>query len=80
MIFENFDPKEDKIFRIIDNEGAVVNIELMPEIDDETVIKAYKACFIQGQLMKWLFHISDREECIHTLRISGKRQFLLLPA
>ena len=43
MIFKDFDPKEDKIFRIIDNEGAVVNIELMPEIDDETVIKAYKA-------------------------------------
>lgn len=43
MIFDDFDPKEDKIFRIIDNEGVTVNDTLMPEIDDETVVKAYKA-------------------------------------
>ncbi|MCE5344907.1 MAG: pyruvate dehydrogenase (acetyl-transferring) E1 component subunit alpha [Bacteroidales bacterium] len=43
MIFKDFDPKEDKIFRIIDNEGVVINNELMPDIDDETVVKAYKA-------------------------------------
>ncbi|MDP4227788.1 MAG: pyruvate dehydrogenase (acetyl-transferring) E1 component subunit alpha, partial [Bacteroidota bacterium] len=43
MIFDDFDPKEDKIFRIIDNEGVTVNDQLMPEIDDETVVKAYKA-------------------------------------
>jgi pyruvate dehydrogenase E1 component alpha subunit len=43
MIFNDFDPKEDKIFRLIDNEGVVLNPALMPDLDDETVIKAYKA-------------------------------------
>jgi pyruvate dehydrogenase E1 component alpha subunit len=43
MIFNNFDPKENKIFRIIDNEGDIINDELLPDIDNETVVKAYKA-------------------------------------
>ena len=43
MIFNKFDPQEDKIFRIIDNEGKVLNSELMPELDDQTVVKAYKS-------------------------------------
>lgn len=43
MKFSEFDPKEDKIFRVIDNEGVIINNELMPDIDDETVIKAYRA-------------------------------------
>ncbi len=43
MIFNDFDPKEDKTFRLIDNEGVVLNQALMPDLDDETVIKAYKA-------------------------------------
>ena len=42
MIFEQFDPREDKILRIIDNEGEVINKELMPDLDDEAIIKAYK--------------------------------------
>ena len=42
MIFKEFDPLEDKILRIIDNDGKVINKELMPDIDDETIIKAYK--------------------------------------
>jgi pyruvate dehydrogenase E1 component alpha subunit len=43
MIFKNFDPRQDKILRIIDNEGEVINSELMPELDDETILKAYKS-------------------------------------
>jgi len=43
MIFDQFDPREDKILRIIDNEGEVINKELMPDLDDETIIKAYKS-------------------------------------
>ena len=39
MIFNDFDPREDKIFRIIDNDGKVINKELMPDLDDETVIQ-----------------------------------------
>jgi pyruvate dehydrogenase E1 component alpha subunit len=42
MIFDNFDPKENKIFRIIDNEGDTVNAELMPDIKNEAIVKAYK--------------------------------------
>lgn len=43
MIFKNFDPRENKILRIIDNDGNVLEKELMPDLDDETVIKAYKS-------------------------------------
>ena len=43
MIFDHFDPREDKILRIIDNEGEVINKDLMPDLDDETIIKAYKS-------------------------------------
>ncbi|MDD4970015.1 MAG: pyruvate dehydrogenase (acetyl-transferring) E1 component subunit alpha [Paludibacter sp.] len=43
MIFDHFDPREDKILRIIDNEGDVLNPELMPDLDDEAIIKAYKS-------------------------------------
>jgi len=43
MIFNDFNPLEDKTFRIIDNDGKVINNELLPVLDDETVIKAYKA-------------------------------------
>jgi pyruvate dehydrogenase E1 component alpha subunit len=42
-IFNDFDPRNDKILRIIDNEGEVLNKELMPDLDDETIIKAYKS-------------------------------------
>ncbi len=43
MIFENFDPRENKILRIIDNEGEVLDSQLMPDLDNETIIKAYKS-------------------------------------
>lgn len=43
MIFQDFDPVEDKLFKLIDNEGKVIDKTLMPDIDDTTVINAYKA-------------------------------------
>jgi pyruvate dehydrogenase E1 component alpha subunit len=43
MIFKDFDPREDKILRIIDNDGEVLNKELMPDLEDETIAKAYKS-------------------------------------
>ena len=42
MIFKEFDPLEDKILRIIDNDGKVINPKLMPDLDNDTIIKAYK--------------------------------------
>lgn len=41
-IFRDFNPLEDKMLSVIDNEGHVVNKQYMPEVDDETVIDAYK--------------------------------------
>lgn len=43
MIFDDFDPREDKVFRIIGNEGEVLNKKLLPDLDDETILKAYKS-------------------------------------
>jgi pyruvate dehydrogenase E1 component alpha subunit len=41
-IFRDFNPLEDKMMCIIDNEGNVVNEKYMPELDDETIVNAYK--------------------------------------
>jgi len=43
MIFDHFDPRKDEILRIIDNDGEVLNKELMPDLTDETIIQAYKS-------------------------------------
>ena len=43
VFFDHFDPREDITLRIIDNEGDIINPEFMPDLDDETVIKAYKS-------------------------------------
>ncbi len=42
MIFDDFNPKEDKMFGIIDNEGVIINAEFMPDMSDDDVVKAYK--------------------------------------
>jgi len=42
-IFKDFDPSKDKILRIMDNDGNVLDKELFPDLDDETIIKAYKS-------------------------------------
>ncbi len=41
-IFRDFDPIEDKMLQVIDNEGNVVNESLMPALEDEMIIDAYK--------------------------------------
>ena len=41
MIFKEFNPVEDKIFRIMDDEGKVINKNYMPELDDDLIRKAY---------------------------------------
>lgn len=41
-LFEEYNPLEDKIFRIIDNDGKVINPKKMPDLDDPFVIQAYK--------------------------------------
>ena len=43
MIFNDFDPAENKMVQLIDNDGKVVDEQLMPEVDDELIIRAYKA-------------------------------------
>lgn len=41
-MFEKYNPIEDKIFRIVDNEGKVINTEWFPEISQDDILKAYK--------------------------------------
>ncbi len=41
-MFEEYNPLKEKIFRVIDNEGKVINKKWMPEITDKKLIKAYK--------------------------------------
>ncbi|MCX6230148.1 MAG: pyruvate dehydrogenase (acetyl-transferring) E1 component subunit alpha [Bacteroidetes bacterium] len=41
-MFEEYNPINEKIFRVIDNDGKVINKKWMPEIDNERLVKAYK--------------------------------------
>ena len=45
--FRDFNPLEDKMLRVTDNEGHVVNKKLMPKLSDETVIGVYKDMFYE---------------------------------
>ena len=44
-IFHEFNPIEDKILRVIDKDGKVVNKKWMPNLSDERIIGAYKQMF-----------------------------------
>ena len=48
MIFDQFDPREDKILRIIDNEGEVINKELMPTWMMKPSSKRIRRCCMPG--------------------------------
>ena len=41
-IFRDYNPIENKMLQVIDNEGHVVDQDRMPALDDETIIEAYK--------------------------------------
>jgi pyruvate dehydrogenase E1 component alpha subunit len=43
MLFDDYNPIENKLFQIIDNEGKILHPSLMPEMDNEILIKAYKS-------------------------------------
>lgn len=92
MIFKEFNPLEDKMLRIIDNNGKVVNPELMPELDDETIVKAYKemlfervademAVSYQRQGRMYTFPPNQGQEAIHIAAgMNMKENDWLVPA
>ena len=41
-MFKEFNPAEDKILRVIDNDGKIINKKWMPELEDSQIVKAYK--------------------------------------
>lgn len=41
-VFRDFNPLDDRMLQVIDNNGVVVNEELMPALSDETIVDAYK--------------------------------------
>jgi len=43
MIFQEFNPVEDKIFRIIDNDGEVIDTKHFPSLDNDIILQAYKS-------------------------------------
>ena len=46
-IFRDFNPLENKMLRVIDNEGHVVDKNLMPKLSDETIIDVYKQMYYE---------------------------------
>jgi pyruvate dehydrogenase E1 component alpha subunit len=41
-MFKEFDPLKNKIFRVMDNNGKIINEKWMPKITDDEIVKAYK--------------------------------------
>lgn len=92
MIFEKFDPLEDKMLRIIDNDGKVINPDLMPDLDDTTIVEAYKAMLFervademavsyQRQGRMYTFPPNQGQEAIHIAAgMNMKENDWLVPA
>ncbi|MFA6924862.1 MAG: pyruvate dehydrogenase (acetyl-transferring) E1 component subunit alpha [Bacteroidales bacterium] len=41
-MFDEYNPLEEKIFQVIDNDGKIINEKWFPEIENERLLKAYK--------------------------------------
>ena len=41
-MFDQYDPADDKMLQVIDNNGKVISKELMPELTDDETVKLYK--------------------------------------
>lgn len=41
-MFNQYDPAEDKMLQVIDNNGKVISKELMPQLSDDELLKLYK--------------------------------------
>lgn len=41
-LVKQYNPLEDKMFQIMDNEGKIINSEWMPDISDEEIVEIYK--------------------------------------
>lgn len=41
-MFKEFSPLEGKIFRVMDNDGKIINKKWMPELEDQEILSAYK--------------------------------------
>lgn len=41
-MFDQFDPADDKMLQVIDNNGKVINREWMPKLTDDELVKLYK--------------------------------------
>lgn len=42
MLFKEYDPQEDKLFQVMDNDGKIINPDWKPEITDPLVLESYK--------------------------------------
>ncbi len=92
MIFKKFNPLEDKMLKIIDNDGKVINKDLMPDLDDKTIVKAYKemlfervademAVSYQRQGRMYTFPPNQGQEAIHIAAgMNMKENDWLVPA
>jgi len=41
-MFDQFDPADDKMLQVIDNNGKVISTELMPKLSNDEMLKLYK--------------------------------------
>ncbi len=41
-MFDQFDPADDKMLQVIDNNGKVIDRERMPQLSDDELLKLYR--------------------------------------
>src|SRR5690554_4019838 len=46
-IFRDFNPLENRMLRVIDDEGNIINKEIFLQLDDDSIIDAYKQMFYE---------------------------------
>ena len=46
-IFRDFNPLENRMLRIIDDEGNVINEDIFPKLNEEAITDAYKSMFYE---------------------------------
>lgn len=49
-MFEQYDPADDLMLQVIDNNGRVINKDLMPQLSDEEMLKLYKEMLFVREL------------------------------
>lgn len=72
MLFERFNVLKDQVFRLIDNQGKLINSELMPTITKEVTLNAYRKMCLSRMLDKWMDKYQRQGRLLSFLSSTGQ--------